>query len=97
MKRRVLVILSNRWNRSQEPRYFEILADKDGNILKETKLRAPPTKPIYDEVWENDENKDSVAAALSIKRRYPHKLEKKKEATAKAPEKPVPKAQRKKN
>ncbi len=57
MKRKVLIILSNRWNRLQKPRYLELDCDEKGNILKERKLRSQPREPRFDEVWENDEAK----------------------------------------
>jgi hypothetical protein len=75
MKRKVLVILSNRWNRSQPPRFLELDCDAAGNILKERKLRGQPREPRYHEVWENDENKADLASCNRIKRKYRHKLE----------------------
>ncbi len=76
MKRKILVILSNRWNRSQKLRFVELDADNKGNVLKERPVRAQPRKPIYDEVWENDEGKTTWAACNRFRRRYPHPLEK---------------------
>jgi hypothetical protein len=76
MKRKILVILSNRWNRTQTPRFVELDADDKGNILKERPLRAKPRKPLYDEVWENDEGRTSLASAYRIKRKYEHPLAK---------------------
>ena len=76
MKRKVLVILSNRWNRSQKLRYVELDADDKGNVLKERPLGAQPRKPIYDEVWENDQGKATWAACNRFRRKYPHPLEK---------------------
>lgn len=78
MERRVLVILSNRLNRSQKARFVELKCDEKGNILKETPLRGEPRKPIYDEVWENDEGRTSLSSAYRIKRRYQHPLTKRK-------------------
>ena len=42
MKRKILVILSNRWNRSQKPKFVELDSDEKGNILKERQLRSQP-------------------------------------------------------
>jgi hypothetical protein len=78
MKRRILVILSNRWNRSQKLLFVELAADDKGNVLKESPLGSRPRKSIYDEVWENDEGKTSWAACNRFRRKYPHPLEKRK-------------------
>jgi hypothetical protein len=78
MKRKVLVILSNRWNRSQKPRFLELACDEKGNILKERPLRSKPAKPIYDEVWESDEGKTSLSSAYRLKRKYGHALQRRK-------------------
>ncbi len=78
MKRKVLVILSNRLNRSQKPKYFEVLCDEKGNIASETPLRTAPRKAIYDEVWENDEGKTEMSSAYRMKRKYGHPLQKEK-------------------
>jgi len=78
MKRKILVILSNRWNKSQKPRFLELDADNKGTILKERALRSQPKKPAYDEVWENDEGKSTLASCNRIKRKYRHSLEKRK-------------------
>lgn len=75
MKRKILVILSNRWNRSQAPRFLELDADDEGNILKERPLRGRPRQPGYHEVWENDEGKTSLSSCHRIKRKYGHALE----------------------
>ncbi len=77
-KRKVLVILSNRWNRSQKPRFVELDCDDKGNILKERPLRSRPSKPAYDEVWESDEGKTSLSSAYRLKRKYGHALERRK-------------------
>ncbi len=74
-KRKVLVIMSNRWNRSQEPKFLELDCDSEGNILKERKLRGKPAKAIYDEVWENDQGKNEFAACHKFSRKYGHKLQ----------------------
>ena len=78
MKRKILVILSNRWNKNQKPRFLELDADNKGTILKERPLRSRPRKPAYDEVWENDEGKTNLATCNRIKRKYRHSLEKRK-------------------
>jgi hypothetical protein len=75
-RRTVLVILSNRWNRSQKLRYFELEADEKGNIHNERSLRAEPKTPKFDEVWENDEGKADIASCNRFSRKYRHKLEK---------------------
>jgi hypothetical protein len=75
--RKILVILTNRVQRSQRPRYIELVADDQGNVLKERLLRARPAKPVFDEVWENDDGKDDWTACKGFRRRYPHPLEKK--------------------
>ena len=74
-KRKVLVILSNRWNRAQKPRFVELDCDEKGNILKEHPLRSKPGKPSYDEVWESDEGKTSLSSAYRLKRKYGHALQ----------------------
>lgn len=76
-KRKVLVILSNRWNPSQKARFLELDCDEKGNILKERPLRGRPGKPAYHEVWESDEGKTSLSSAYRLKRRYGHALERK--------------------
>ncbi len=74
-KRKVLVILSNRWNRSQKPRFVELDCDDKGNILKERPLRSEPREPRFDEVWENDDGKTEMSSCNRFKRKYRHKLE----------------------
>ncbi len=73
-----MVILSNRWNRSQKPRYVELDCDEKGNIHKERPLRSAPRQPAYDEVWENDEGKTALSSAYRLKRKYGHALERRK-------------------
>ncbi len=75
-KRKVLVVLSNRWNRNQKVRFFEVDADEKGQILKEHPLKTPPREPVYDEVWENDQGKLDIASCNRFRRKYPHPLEK---------------------
>ena len=76
LKRKILVILSNRLNRLQPARFVEIECDEEGNILKEKQLRAEPRQPRFDEVWENDNGKTSMSSCNSFKRRYRHPLQK---------------------
>ena len=76
MKRKVLVILSNRLNRLQKPRFIELDSDEEGYILKERPLRSQPREPRYHEVWENDNGKTDFASCHSFKRKYGHALEK---------------------
>jgi hypothetical protein len=78
MKRKILVILSNRLNLTEKPRHLELDCDEEGNILVEKKLRSLPRTAKYDEVWENDEGKLSFTSCNRFKRRYRHALEKKK-------------------
>lgn len=77
MKRKILVILSNRLNRSQKSRFLELDCDAKGNILKEHPLRAQPREARFDEVWENDEGRTSMSSCTRFKRKYRHALEKK--------------------
>ena len=76
MKRKVLIILSNRLNRFQKPRLIEVTCDEEGNILKQQALRSQPREPRFDEVWENDDGKTDFASCHSFKRKYRHPLEK---------------------
>lgn len=76
MKRKILVILSNRLNRSQKVRFLEVDCDDKGTILKERPLRSQPKQPRYDEVWENDDGKTEMSSCNSFKRKYRHPLEK---------------------
>ncbi len=77
MNRKVLVILSNRWNRNQTPRYLEIDCDEKGTVLKEKTLRSKPKTAKYHEVWENDQNKTDFNACHKFSRKYGHPLQKK--------------------
>ncbi len=81
-KRHILVILSNRLNRSQKPRYLELDCDDKGNIYSERPLRAEPRQARYDEVWENDDGKTEFSSCRSFKRKYRHKLERAKSGGA---------------
>jgi len=83
MKRKVLIILSNRLNRFQKPRFIEVACDEEGNILKERALRSEPREPRYHEVWENDDGKTDWTSCHSFKRKYGHALQKPKGRTAK--------------
>jgi hypothetical protein len=76
MKRKVLVILSNRLNHFQKPRFIEVSCDNEGNILKERALRSQPREPLFDEVWENDDGKTDFGSCHSFKRKYGHALQK---------------------
>jgi hypothetical protein len=76
-ERKILVILSNRLNRTQKVRFLELDCDDKGNILKEHPLRAEPKVARFDEVWENDDGKSDMATCHRFKRKYRHKLEKK--------------------
>ena len=76
MKRKILVILSNRWDRNHKSRFLELDCDPEGNILKERSLRAQPREPKYHEVWEN-EGRNDFKACHRFKRKYGHKLQKK--------------------
>lgn len=82
MKRKILVILSNRLDRNQKIRYFEVESDDKGNILKETPIRSEPKEARFDEVWENDDGKTEMSSCNRFKRKYRHKLERKKEGAA---------------
>jgi hypothetical protein len=75
------VILSNRLDRNQKVRFFEVDADNKGNIHKETKLRSEPKKAAYDEVWENDDGKTEMSSCNRFKRKYRHKLERSKKSS----------------
>ena len=75
MKRKILVILSNRWNRHQRARYLELDCDAKGNILKQRVLRGAPAKPLYHEVWENDEGRTDLDSCHNFRRHYGHKLQ----------------------
>lgn len=74
--RKVLVVLSNRWNRAQRLKYFELDANEKGDILSERPLPKEPQEAVYDEVWENNEGKTDMASCNRFSRKYPHKLEK---------------------
>lgn len=76
-KRKILVILTNRLNFFQPARYVEMDCKSDGTILEERPLKRQPRKAQYDEVWQNDEGKDTVKFCHRIKRLYRHPLEKK--------------------
>lgn len=78
MKRKVLVILSNRLNRLQKPKYMEVDCDEKGNITGEKQLRGVPREAKYDEVWESDEGKTELSSAFRMKRKYGHPLQRNK-------------------
>lgn len=75
-KRKILVILSNRLNPRQKIRFVELDCDDKGNIFREHPLRGQPRRPLYEEVWENEDGKTSVSSCTRFKRRYRHPLEK---------------------
>jgi hypothetical protein len=75
-KRKVLVILSNRFTPLKPAKYIELECKPDGTILKETTLKKAPKKPIYDEVWENDEGKPSLDLCTKMMKKYNHPLQK---------------------
>lgn len=75
--RKVLVILSNRFEPLKPAKYIELECKPDGTILKETPLKKAPSKPIYDEVWENDEGKPSLDLCTRMNKKYNHPLTKK--------------------
>lgn len=72
--RKVLVILSNRFTPLEEPRFLEITCQADGTILEEKRLRRRPARPVYDEVWENNDARQSLDSCKSVKRHYRHPL-----------------------
>ena len=78
MNRKILVILSNRLDRNQKVRFFEVDSDDKGNILKEARLRGEPREARFDEVWENDDGKTEMSSCNRFKRKYRHPLERKK-------------------
>jgi hypothetical protein len=73
-KRKILIILSNRFNPSQKPRYIELESDDQGNIVSEKPLRGAPRKREFREIWENDEGRTSFSSAYRMKRKYKHPL-----------------------
>jgi hypothetical protein len=73
--RRILVILTNRWDRNRKPRFVELTADDEGNVHRERPLKVQPRKPVYDEVWENDEGKSEWSVCNRFRKRYPHPLQ----------------------
>ncbi len=75
-RRKILLVLTNRWNRNQKPVFVELEADNQGAIHEHRPLRAQPKKPLYDEVWENDEGRREWAECNKFKRKYSHPLEK---------------------
>lgn len=74
MKRKILIILSNRYNRAQKPRFLELDCDAQGNILNQHPLRGLPGKSRYDEVWENEEGRTDFNSCYNFRRHYRHKL-----------------------
>ena len=80
MKRKVLVLLSNRFTPLKEPRCFEILCKPDGTVLEEKRLKVMPKKAVYDEVWENNDGKLEMDSCNRMSRHYKHPLLKPKSA-----------------
>ncbi|MPN05232.1 hypothetical protein SDC9_152482 [bioreactor metagenome] len=78
MNRTVLVVLSNRLDRLVKPIYLQIECNDLGDILSERKLRSEPKQPIFDEIWENDEGRKDLDSCRNFKRKFGHKLQKKK-------------------
>ncbi len=74
MKRKVLIILSDRLNRLQKPHYLELDCDDQGTILKQRRLRAEPKQAIYQEVWENDEGRRDMETCHRFHKKYVHRL-----------------------
>jgi hypothetical protein len=74
MTRKVLTILSNRFTPTKTPIYLELDCKSDGTIVKETRLRALPRNAAYDEVWENNDGKNSLDSCTRMKKHYKHKL-----------------------
>lgn len=74
MKRKVLVILSNRFNFFQPPKYLELDCKSDGTILAEQALKKPPREAKYDEVWENTDGKTSLGSCMRMSKKYRHPL-----------------------
>jgi len=62
----------------QKPKWLELDSDEKGNIHRQRGLRAQPRQARYDEVWENDEGKTEFDSCFRFKRRYGHKLQRKK-------------------
>jgi len=75
--RTILVVLSNRFNRNEKPRFVELSCKSDGTILKERTLRRKPTKAIYHEIWSNEEGKKSLDTCTRMIRLYRHPLQRK--------------------
>jgi hypothetical protein len=78
-KRTVLVILSDRIRPEKTVRYFELDCLEDGTVEREERLKRRPTKPVYDEVWENDDGRSDLDSCNRMRRHYKHKLLKPKE------------------
>jgi len=81
MTRKVLTILSNRFTPTKTPIYLELDCKSDGTIVKEKRLRALPRNAAYDEVWENNDGKNSLDSCTRMKKHYKHKLLRAKKAS----------------
>lgn len=74
--RKVLVVLTNRFQRAAKPKWFELECQEDGSIVSEIQLKGQPRKAVYDEVWENDDGKTSIDSCTRMSRKYTHPLQK---------------------
>ncbi|MEI7730634.1 MAG: hypothetical protein WCO56_13755 [Verrucomicrobiota bacterium] len=74
--RKVLVILTNRFQRTAKPKWFELECKEDGSIVSEIQRKSQPRKAIYDEVWENDDGKTEIDSCNRMSRKYSHALQK---------------------
>ena len=74
MQRKVLVILSNRFTPTKPARYFELVCKDDGTVVKESRCKRRPAKAIYQEVWENNDGKDSIDSCTRMSKHYRHPL-----------------------
>jgi hypothetical protein len=73
--RTILVVLTNRFNRNEKPRFWELSCKADGTILKERVLKRKPVRAVYDEVWSNDQGKESLHTCTRMTRLYRHPLQ----------------------
>jgi len=75
MKRKVLIILSNRLNRNQKARFIELDCDEEGNILKSTRCAASHVSRATTKSGRTTTAKTDFASCHSFKRKYGHALE----------------------
>jgi hypothetical protein len=78
MKRKILVILKNRFTPTKPGKYIELDCKSDGTILKEQVLKRPPREAKYEEVWENHDGKTELASCMRMSKQYRHPLIKQK-------------------